>query len=372
VEQDPRIPADSGVPQGANAAGVSRWREPTAPGPLPVGLLPVGEPEPVQLGPYRLLGLLGVGGMARVYLAVRADAPDRQIALKVLDRALCAQAGHRRAFRDEARLSARLEHPNIVRTLTSGEDGDRMHLAMERVPGWTLARLLDELSVVDELPPEPVVVGIALQVARALAYAHRLRDDDGRALRVVHRDLKPGNLMIDRTGRVRVLDFGIARWADRQTTTGRGFVKGTVAYMSPEQVLGLRLTGRSDIFALGSVMVALALGRAPFQRAHLRDAGEALLNADLGPLRHRLTAALPRLHPLVERCLDVSPAERPSAIAVVAHLEALAREVPSGLDRWMERIEPLLWPLPEASDWGPEGPPAGLRSTRAADGVIPP
>ncbi len=371
MEDPDVVPAGAGAPEHASSAGFFRWSDEVTPGDRAVV---VGNQEvpSVRFGHYQLIGLLGRGGMARIYLAVQDDDPSVEYALKVLNRDLSRQQKAREQFYAEARLSQLLVHRNIVRAVDFGEIGGRAFLAMRRVHGWDLEELLTDLIAAGEELPEPVIVAIALGVSRAMAYAHSMHDREGNHLRLVHRDLKPGNVMIDRSGDVVVMDFGIARWRHRAVTTGQDWVKGTVGYMSPEQVMGTYLTARSDSFALGSLMASLALGSPPFARDSLEGSGKAIVEADLDPVWPRLVARLPLLHSLVARCLRTRPSERPSSSGIVAELEALAELAPQDtLLKWLQSAEPLLWPPPSAGHWPEGGPPEGLRRTHRQAGLTP-
>ncbi len=215
-----------------------------------------------SVGHYRLLEKLGAGGMGEVFLAedIRLG---RQVALKTLTPERSAQPQHLERFRREARLVAAFNHPNIV-TIHSVEEYEGLHfLTMELVHGSTLEALI---------PPEGMplqrILEIAIPLADALAAAH--------AQGIVHRDLKPANVMVSHEGRLKVLDFGIAKPAAAQEAaflggeaagedllTGAGQVLGTPAYMSPEQILGQPVDCRTDIFSFGVVLFQMATGRHP-------------------------------------------------------------------------------------------------------------
>ncbi|MCO4768897.1 MAG: serine/threonine protein kinase [Deltaproteobacteria bacterium] len=370
-EADEEIPSTPGAPE-SGSAGFYRWSDTITAGQRAVRLPSGAEVSSVRFGAFDLVGLLGTGGMARVYLALQDNQPGKQFALKVLNEDLATRPSSLVAFEDEARLSVMLVHRNIVRTVSHGAVGGRPFLAMQRVPGWNLEDVLRSLHRRGDVPSEPVVAALALEVARGMAYAHGMRDRWGNHLRLVHRDLKPGNMMISPRGAVRVMDFGIARWRNREGTTGRGWVKGTVGFMSPEQVLGIHITARSDIFSLGSALATMVLGRSPFERATLELAGQAILAADLAPVWDALVLALPTLHPLVARCLRPQPSERPSSAGVVAELEACVElHHPDVLAEWIGRIEPSLDPIPGPGHWPAGGPPEGLRRTRQEAGLTP-
>ena len=187
-------------------------------------------------GRYRIERALGAGGMASVWLA-RDQEITREVAVKVISDALAAEPAFRARFAREARIAATLEHPGLVPVLDHGEDGERPYLVMERVPGGTLA---------DRRQDPPDVVALARELLGALAYVHRAG--------VVHRDVKPANVLFDGDGRARLADFGIAQDAAGAEITLSGQVLGTMRYVAPEVLAGERATPRSDLYSLGVLL----------------------------------------------------------------------------------------------------------------------
>ena len=202
-------------------------------------------------GRYQLGSVLGVGGMARVYLA-EDRVLQRQVAVKVLSPPYDQDPLFVERFRREARTAARLSHPNIVAVFDSGSDGEQHYLVMEYVAGQSLAELLAHQG---RLAPRRAGE-LASQVCAALAAAHTQG--------VVHRDVKPGNVLVGGDGLVKVTDFGIAKAATSHTLTGSGMVLGTAAYLSPEQARGGPVDARSDLYGLGCVLYELLTGTPPF------------------------------------------------------------------------------------------------------------
>jgi eukaryotic-like serine/threonine-protein kinase len=203
---------------------------------------------------YELGRVLGAGGMATVYLA-GDRVLQRQVAVKVLNSSFAQDPLSVERFRAEARTAARLSHPNIVAVFDSGADAGVHYLVMEYVPGETLAQLLRRQG---PLPPRRAAE-LTSQVCAALAAAH--------AHGVVHRDIKPCNVLLGGDGRVKVTDFGIAKAAAAPALTGDGMVLGTAAYLSPEQAQGEPVDPRSDVYALGCVLYELLTGAPPFGSA---------------------------------------------------------------------------------------------------------
>ncbi len=273
-----------------------------------------------KLGIYEILSPLGAGGMGEVYRA-RDTRLGREVAIKVLPRHLSSSPEMRVRFEREASAVAALKHPNIV-TIHSIEESAGVHfMVMELVEGRTLADIIAD----GELSLERFLA-IAEPLADGMAAAH--------AKGIVHRDLKPANILVDANGRVKVLDFGLAKLAekvisdsdqtvDSDSRTRDGQILGTVAYMSPEQAEGLPVDFRSDIFSLGIVFYEMATGKNPFQRATVVSTLSAILKdtpvpiVDVRPLP-------PALNDIVSRCLQKAPAQRyPSAVELRDALRVL-------------------------------------------------
>jgi serine/threonine protein kinase/Tfp pilus assembly protein PilF len=269
----------------------------------------MGIPLGTRLGAYQILGPLGAGGMGEVYRAKDLRL-GREVAVKVLPAGVASSPERLARFEREARTVAGLNHPNIV-TLHSVEDHDGIRfLTLELVEGQTLSTLITPGG----LSPSRIVE-IAVPLTDALVAAHERG--------VIHRDLKPGNVMVTREGRVKVLDFGLAKiaqatmdeGADRSATVESplsitGQVVGTVPYMAPEQVRGEVVDARTDLFALGIILYELASGRRPFSGSTLVDLSSAILRDSPDPLEG-IRSDLPReLRSIVDRCLEKDPRRR--------------------------------------------------------------
>jgi serine/threonine-protein kinase len=214
------------------------------------------------LGRYVLGTLLGSGGAASVYMA-RLDGPqgfDRVTAIKLVHEHLLTDRDFIAMFLDEANLACRLQHPNIVHCYELCQDEQSLYLAMEYLQGQPLSRIYQRAQEWRQPLQYALVAWIGARAAEALAYAHDLRDDAGKALGIVHRDVSPDNLFVTYDGQVKLLDFGIARAAGRRSQTNLGQLKGKFRYMAPEYAMGLEFDGSLDMFALGATLYEAALG----------------------------------------------------------------------------------------------------------------
>jgi serine/threonine-protein kinase len=256
-------------------------------------------------GRYRLDRCLAVGGMAEVWVA-SDTVLDRQVAVKFLKPSLATDARLVERFHREAVAVARLSHPSIVAVFDTVHDGDFEAVVMELVPGETLRQRLDEQGRL----PIGLTVQIGVAIADALTAAHRAR--------IVHRDIKPGNVLLDPEGRILLTDFGIAK-ALQQTNdiTTDDVLMGTAKYLSPEQVLGLPVDSRADLYSLGVVLYECLAGQPPFVGETDAATAMARLQRDPVPVR-KLRPGVPRaLDDLINRLLSRDADERPRNAALV-------------------------------------------------------
>ena len=262
--------------------------------------------EMLLAGRYRLGPLLGQGGMAEVY-----DAMDerlaRPVAVKLLLPAFAAQAGMRDRFEAEARSAARLSHPSVVAVFDSGEDDGTPFIVMERLPGETLADRMGAASLEVEWLRK-----MARDVLGALGAAH--------AAGVVHRDVKPANILIAADGRAKVADFGIAKALEEAPSelTGANQLLGTPAYLAPERLDGLPATSRSDLYAFGVVLYEALTGVRAFPGTTPLSVAYAIQNADPVPLDEVRPGLAADLVTTVERAMHRDPAERFATAAEMA------------------------------------------------------
>ena len=224
-----------------------------------------------QFGPFRLLARLGRGGMAETFVAERAGPADfvQRVCLKRVLSEHSANPDFVRAFQNEARLAALLQHPNIVSVLDFGCEREAWWMSLELVEGLDLRRLIRGLASEGKRLPLEVTLYITAELAKALGYAHERRFTDGAAAGIVHRDVSPSNVLVSHDGAVKLADFGIAKatQAVDKLKTESGFVKGKAPYMAPEQALGLDVDRRADLFALGVIVFELLAGVRPYDGA---------------------------------------------------------------------------------------------------------
>jgi serine/threonine-protein kinase len=251
----------------------------------------------VLSGRYRLEAKLGSGGMSTVYLA-RDTTLDRPVAVKVMHREMSEQADQLERFRQEARAVAKLSHPNVVSVIDAGEDGGYPYIVFEYVEGETLKTRISRVGALDTQE----ALAYAIEIARALTVAH--------ARKMVHRDIKPQNVMIDAEGRAKLTDFGISRQLEQDGMTATGRVLGTTDYVAPEQAMGRGADQRSDIYSLGVVLYEMLTGGVPFEAdsqvgVAMKHVNEEL--PDVQALRPELSAATALV---VERATAKDPAKR--------------------------------------------------------------
>lgn len=285
-----------------------------------------------RLGHYRLRHQLATGGMATVYLAVPdgATSPDEIVALKRVHPHLAAQRSFVEMFLDEARLGSQIAHPNVCRVLDWGRAGGSYYLAMEYLRGEPFARVMRKLRGLGQSDASAVPVlaaRLCAQAARGLHAAHELTDEQGRALDVVHRDVSPHNLFVTYDGQVQIVDFGIARARGRLHQTETGTIKGKFAYMAPEQMVGMPVDRRADVYSLGVVLWELLAGRPLYRRKTESETVLAVTKGHAPPLAEVAPDVPAELAAIAERAIAREPSLR----------QATAREFADALERWLQR-----------------------------------
>ena len=334
-----------------------------------------------QFGKYRLLKKLAQGGMAEIFLAIQhgPHAFEKVVVIKRMLPELCESFDFVQMFLDEARVAARLDHPNIIRIYDFGDFEGQYYLAMEYVPGEDLASIVQQCKRTRIKVPVELVVDLMIGAAEGLHHAHEMEDGQGNSLGIVHRDVSPSNIICGYQGAVKILDFGVARAKNNMSRTSPGVRKGTPQYLAPEQALGESVDRRADIFALGLVMHELLTGNRLFQRENEHATITAIIGDDIVPpslWRPELPADIDRV---VMKAMSRDPGSRyPSALEMAADLSVYL----AGLDyvrgsRQMEFLTSLfgeerkrekqrlaLGPGPEELASGPNLAP--LRDTGAS------
>ncbi len=266
-----------------------------------------------HLGPYKVGEKLGKGGMGAVYRAVHKET-GQPAAIKVLAPQLAMAEGFRERFEAEIDSLKKLDHPGIVRLYGYGEQDGFLFYAMELIDGTSLE---DELAQGRRFNWREVT-SIGIQICRALKHAH----DHG----IVHRDIKPANLLLDKTEKIKIADFGIARLFGGTQLTTAGGVLGTADYMSPEQADGKNVTERCDQYSLGGVMYALLAGRPPFRGKNLPEMLQLQRFAEPEPVRRYASETPEQLERLIMQLLSKDPAARfPNTLVLARHMEAMLR-----------------------------------------------
>ena len=267
---------------------------------------------PRTFGAYEIDRRIAGSATAEVYLArARAMAGfEKHVALKMVATRALDDASVTQRLIEEARLTSRLRHRNIVQVIDLGEVEGRHYIAMEYVDGLDLGKLLDRLKTIGS-PPTPVVAAFMVrELCEGLEHAHRAKGDDGRPLRIVHRDVSPSNVLVSFDGEVKLADFGLARSADRPSSTQAGMIRGKYAYLSPEQVRGHAVDARSDAFSATALLYELALGQPPYPEAPLPVLLERVSRGmilDPGSVGRTLPEALTTV---LRRGLQADPAQR--------------------------------------------------------------
>ena len=288
---------------------------------------------------YRLEARIGAGGMSTVYRAID-ETLERPVAIKLMNREVASDSDQLERFRREARAVAQLSHPHVVGVIDAGEDENRPYIVFEYIEGETLKERIRRCGRL----PIAEAVAYAIEIARALGAAH--------AHHIVHRDVKPQNVLIDEEGSAKVTDFGIARTLDEEGLTADGRVLGTTDYVSPEQALGQAVTGQSDLYSLGIVLYEMLTGEVPFKGENqiavaMKHVREAL--PDVQAKRPEVSAALASVvdratakrredrygddAELIADLEDVLSIEAARAGAATGEVTTVLRTLPSGKQR---------------------------------------
>ncbi|MBA3818023.1 MAG: serine/threonine protein kinase, partial [Deltaproteobacteria bacterium] len=266
-----------------------------------------------RLGKYEILALLALGGTAEIYLARIGGAAgfEKYVVVKCLHDHLADDPEFVRMFLDEARLAACLDHSNIVQTMELGEHENRYFMVMEFLAGLSLAMVVRRAG--ERLPggriPVHLVLNMIAQSCAGLHYAHE-RQNNGKPLNIVHRDISPQNLVISFEGVVKVVDFGIAKAELRETKTRAGTIKGKFAYMSPEQCVATNVDRRTDVFALGIIAHELLTGRRLFKRGSPYETYQAVIECDVEPPSRQNIEIDPAIDPIIMKAVAKAKEDR--------------------------------------------------------------
>ncbi|MGZ6076926.1 MAG: ABC transporter substrate-binding protein [Myxococcaceae bacterium] len=286
-------------------------------------------------GRYRFIGEIGRGGMANVYLTATRGALggfQKLMVIKLLRADLAEEQEFRQMFLSEARLAARLNHPNVVQTYDVGEDSGRYYLAMEFVDGQTLESVRRAPDAATFFPPR-MQLQVLVHVLAGLHYAHELADYDGKPLNVVHRDVTPSNILLGYDGRVKLVDFGVAKALDSGTQTRAGVVKGKTGYMAPEAFTDSgHVDRRADIYSVGVLLWETLIGRRMWKHLSSTDRLQRAIEGEIEPLRPLLPELPPRLEQICIKALQLRPENRYTTAA----------ELQADLEAYLERHPPRV------------------------------
>ena len=267
--------------------------------------------EAKQFGRYQLLRKIAAGGMAELYLAkvTRDHGFEKQVAIKKILPHLSDEGNLVKAFIDEAKLAALLQHENIIQIYDFGSIDGEYFIAMEYLFGKDLRKLLHKVKKNKSPLDLESALYIVSRICAGLDYSHKLKDLQGKPLNIIHRDINPQNIFLTYEGQVKIIDFGIAKAASHNSTTHEGLIKGKVAYMSPEQAMGHTIDHRSDIFSTGIILYELLAGRRMFEgeTMHIYSQVRKARYEPLNTLRPDLPA---KLLTVVDRALAKNPDDR--------------------------------------------------------------
>ena len=301
--------------------------------------------HPNRIGRYEVLGQLATGGMAEILLA-RLEGPSdfrRAVVIKRILPQYAQRSAFVAMFLDEARIVAKIRHPNVVQVQELGEHEGDVFLVLEYVAGENLSSVLKRATANGEKIAAELVAYIIAESCAGLHAAHELVSEDGKRQNLVHRDVSPQNVFVAYDGHVKVLDFGVALTDERLARTEAGDVKGKFEYMSPEQANGTPLDRRSDIFAMGIVLYELATGRRLFKRTSHARALEAICKEPIIP-PSRLVESFPSaLESVIMRALAKRPEDRyPTAAEMRKDLLELARALPAPVESLAAQMQRLF------------------------------
>ncbi|HEU5058238.1 MAG TPA: serine/threonine-protein kinase [Kofleriaceae bacterium] len=330
----------------------------------------------IPFGKYQLVKRLARGGMAEVFLAKQSgpEGFNRLVALKRILPHLVDSQDFVRMFLDEARLAAQLSHPNVVHIYDFGKVDEHYFIAMEYVPGVHAGTLIKQAE--KERLPDVLVARIGADACAGLNYAHELRDVDGRALQLVHRDVSPPNLLVSYDGAVKLVDFGIAKAVSCVEQTRPGVVKGKFAYMSPEQTIGQKLDGRSDVFSLAILLWELLAGKIMVPRTDPIEGMRMIRDCRFPPIEKERPDLPGNLAAAIGRALKNKREERATAVELGRALEEFIKNSADGIGSSLELAQWIRdrFPRENLSEMqrALRDEPAGTRPATGATRAAPP
>jgi len=318
----------------------------SAPGPADGNVPAPGILHGEKFAKYLLVGEIAQGGMGELFLGVHqgSEGFSKVVVVKRMVSHLMKNAEFVQMFIDEARLAARLEHPNIVKTYEFGDHEGQYYTVMEFLAGEDLRRMLNKLRT----PPHrrlslPLAVHIVAQICNGLHFAHVLTDLEGNPLNLVHRDVNPANVIVTYAGEVKIIDFGVAKVRTTTRKTLAGVIKGKIAYMSPEHILARKVDRRSDVFSTGIILWEMLMGRPLFARDCDAATMYAVMNDPIPRPSQERPEIPPELDAIVARALSRTPSERfATAEDMRAALDRIAATLPRcdghTIGRMMEKV----------------------------------
>ncbi len=308
---------------------------------------PVSAP-PSRLGRFEVGAKIGGGGMAKVFIG-RAPKPgggDELVALKVIRDEYATDERFNAMFTDEAKILARLSHPNVIHTLEFGTTGVHRFIAMELLEGRTFADVYDALVANEERIPLRLGAWICARVAEGLHSAHELADESGTPLGVIHRDVNPGNIFLTLDGTVKLIDFGLAKARVRTFKTDAGIVKGKIPYLAPEQAQIGPIDRRVDVYALGTTLWETATMKRLFKRDTDVATLKAIMDAEIPDIREMIEGFPDALWKIIDKALQRDKDDRyASAEEMHKELDAFvgdASDLPKELAELLARLFPDL------------------------------
>lgn len=261
---------------------------------------------------YVLIKRLAIGGMGEVFLAEKKGVlgVDKKVVIKRILPDLARDQRFIRSFEDEARVAMQLNHSNLVQVFDFGQDNGQLYLVSEYVEGADLGHVLTLLKNQGRKLPISLALGVLIRMAAALSYAHKKTDNNGRPLKIVHRDVNPSNVLISFNGDVKLTDFGIAKFEARKARTLPNQIKGKVMYLAPEMISGNNVDHRADIFSLGSMAYEILCGKHPFSGKNEGEIIDRIRHSKHRPMNEECHDLPMVLVKIVEKCLERDPDRR--------------------------------------------------------------